>query len=378
VKRFLSNAVVVVICVIAAVATLKAYDYYLISTNPAPYPDIDADTPTMRTGVYYPYTGLHPQPNKRERGNEVMWDRTYGDTYDVRSGDAGFWIDRPLENWPPKAPGEVRILLVGGSAAQGWGARTNEDMFYKLLPQKLSRPGCKVEVINLAMSAWIIYQNFIALNKWGHALDPDAIISFSGHNEYVVPAQTRSDSYPGADQSAAIQYVTSYAYSPPWLKTLAEYFPGIVRRTPFGDLVRLLYFDKYKAQWKARYQKVPDSAPLAEVVEKISIPMYVHSLDSMARDFPGIPIFAVFQPLRGVADVYNRMITEIPKRVTSKQIHFLDLAHDWERNNLYPGSFVDPVHLSNEGHKIVADRLAAFLEPWVKDRCSAQASTPPR
>src|SRR5260370_21830532 len=350
-KRFLSNSLVVLISLTAALATLKAYDYYLISSIAAPYPDIDVDAPTLRTGEFYPYTGLHPQAHKRERGNEVVWDRTYGDGYDMRSGDYGFWIDHPLENWPPKAADEIRIILVGGSAAQGWGARTNEEMFYKLLLQKLSRPGCKVEVINLAMSAWIIYQNFIALNIWGHALNPDAILVFAGHNEFVVPIHPRSDSYAGSEAAAAIQHVTSYAYSPRWLKTLAEYFPGIVRRTPFGDLARLLYFNEYKARWQAAHQKVPDNAPQSEVVEKISIPMYVHSLESMARDFPGIPIFAVFQPLRGIPDTYNTMIAEIPKRISGTQIRFLDLAHDWESNNLYPGSFVDAVHLSNEWRK---------------------------
>jgi hypothetical protein len=36
VKRFLSGTLVVLICLAAALVTLKAYDYYLISTLPAP------------------------------------------------------------------------------------------------------------------------------------------------------------------------------------------------------------------------------------------------------------------------------------------------------------------------------------------------------
>ena len=57
------------------------------------------------------------------------------------------------------------------------------------LTQELQERGqnCKVTVVNLAMGASHIYQNFIALNKWAHPLQPDAIISFSGHNEIAIP-----------------------------------------------------------------------------------------------------------------------------------------------------------------------------------------------
>jgi hypothetical protein len=40
VKRFLSGTLVVLICPTAALVTLKAYDYYLISTIPAPLTSI--------------------------------------------------------------------------------------------------------------------------------------------------------------------------------------------------------------------------------------------------------------------------------------------------------------------------------------------------
>ena len=119
--------------------------------------------------------------------------RDFYDDFDVVSGEYGFFIDFRLEAPPPKQDNEIRIVLTGGSAAQGWGGRTNADMFYRLLPTKLTQElqehgqNCKVTVVNLAMGSSHIYQNFIALNKWAHPLQPDAIISFSGHNEIAVP-----------------------------------------------------------------------------------------------------------------------------------------------------------------------------------------------
>jgi hypothetical protein len=382
----------VLVYMLAILGALKAYDYYLILTFPAAIPDEDADRPTMRTGELYPYTGIHMQPYMRERGAEVLWDKTYPDR-DVTSGEYGFWIDHALENWPAKEPNEIRIILTGGSAAQGWGGRTNADMFYKLLPAQLSKDtGCKVEVINLAMGASIIYQNFIALNKWGHALEPDAIISFSGNNEIAVPETTRSDDagfMSGFAAGAALQYVLRYSASPDWLKDLAQVFPGIVRRTRFGSLVRFLYLEKYITEWREAYvvnREAPHDGPisreeqkrlfektkpatLADVVKSIGVPLYIHSLESMARDFPDIPVFAVFQPLGARSAEYDFLRTEVSAR--TKGVTFYDMQAEWARKDFYPGSFVnsDSLHLSNVGHRLVADYLASYLLPFVQERC---------
>jgi hypothetical protein len=399
-RRTLAISLVVLVNVAAILAGLKAYDYYLISTYRAAVPDEDADHPTMRTMDYYPYTGAHVQAYKRERGSAVLWDHTYDD-YDVRSGEYGFFIDFPLEAPPAKAPNEIRIILTGGSTAQGWGARTNEEMFYKLVPDRLTMDlhnhglDCKVSVVNLAMGASIIYQNFIALNKWGHGLDPDAIISFSGHNELEVPWTTKNDDNGGSQIGAAAQYVFRYSASPQWLKTLAKYFPGIVRRTQFGSLVRYLYFNQYEKDWREGYivsrlaphavpiskeeqgeiyRKITSSMTVTDTVEKISIPMYVHSLESMSRDFPEIPVFAVFQPLRSMREDYrllkNRVVQAVSSRASSEHIKFYDLSAEWEKKGFYPGSLVDPVHLSNPGHVLVTDYLSQYLLPFVSDRCT--------
>src|SRR5580700_3948342 len=186
---------------------LKAFDSYLLSHRHPATADDDADQPTMRTLEYYPFTGGQIQAYKSERG-KLPWSKFYDD-FDVTSGEYGFFIDFRLEAPPPKADNEIRIVLTGGSSAQGWGGRTNADMFYKLLPvrltQRLQEQGgnCPVTLVNLAMGSSHIYQNFIALNKWAHSLQPDAIVSFSGNNELAVPSLTKSDadflgSEPGA------------------------------------------------------------------------------------------------------------------------------------------------------------------------------------
>jgi hypothetical protein len=108
---------------------LKLFDVYLQYHRHAAYADEDADEPTMRTMEYYPFTGGQIQAYKREQG-KLAWSDFYDD-FDVASGEYGFFIAFRLETPPPKEDNEIRIVLTGGSAAQGWGGRTNADMFYR-------------------------------------------------------------------------------------------------------------------------------------------------------------------------------------------------------------------------------------------------------
>ena len=71
---------------------------------------------------YYPFTGGHIQAFKTE--HKPLWTNYY-DNYDMTSGEYGFFIDFRLETPPPKQDNEIRIVLTGGSAAQGWGASSS-------------------------------------------------------------------------------------------------------------------------------------------------------------------------------------------------------------------------------------------------------------
>ena len=411
--HFLSIFISVSLTVGVLLLAVKILDVYLQSSSHAASPDDDADEPTMRTMEYYPFTGGQVQAFKTE--HKPLWSNYYDD-YDVTSGEYGFFVDFHLETPPPKQDNEIRIILTGGSAAQGWGGRSNADMFYELLPNRLDQElqdygrSCRVTVINLAMGSSHIYQNFIALNKWAHPLEPDAIVSFSGHNEIAVPWNSKGDGpYLLASVEGGFLHVLRYSESPRWLKKLAEYYPGLVKRTMLGSLIRLMYLSDYIDVWKANYflsRADPDFRPMPheelqrrfraqakaltmrDIVDSVSIPLYEHSLESISRDFPDTPIFAVFQPVRPYRlfrlEDYARMTTVIPQKINDEdhydKIKFLNLQKVWQEHDFFPGSLVDPVHLSNDGHRLVTGYLSDWLFPFVRDRCAqllaAKAASP--
>jgi hypothetical protein len=407
--NFLAILLSVTLTIGALLLCLKVFDVYLLSHRHAAVADEDADEPTMRTMEYYPFTGGQIQAYKRERG-KLAWSDFYDD-FDMVSGEYGFFIDFRLESPPPKQNNEIRIVLTGGSTAQGWGGRSNADMFYRLLPTKLNQEleehgqNCKATIVNLAMASSQIYQNFIALNKWAHPLRPDAIISFSGANDIAVPWTSKGD----ADQLASYQvggflHVPRYSASPRWLKIIAEFYPGIVRRTVLGSLIRFMYLRDFSDDWDAnyflsrtdpnygpmpreelqrRYKAALKSLTMDDIVDSVSIPLYEHSLESISRDFPGTPIFAVFQPLWHSQEEYTRMTNVIPIKVSEDHyddVKFLNLQRVWEEHNFFPGSLVDSAHLSNNGHVLVTKYLSDWLFPFAQDRCAqliaAKAANP--
>lgn len=92
--------------------------------------------------------------------------------------------DGPVE---PRKPGEVRIVLLGGSAAWGWGASANAFTVAGALERQLNEEseGQSYRVMSGAYLAWTSLQERIALMEFFDRFDPDLVISLSGFNDLV-------------------------------------------------------------------------------------------------------------------------------------------------------------------------------------------------
>jgi hypothetical protein len=290
VRRFLHRAIMISFVLISTsffIWLLQIYDARL-ARQTLGFPDLWLDKVTMRTFDFYPYTGHHIQANYHQVGPDVWNDQDF----DVKSGDHGFFVDFSIDDPPAKEPNEFRIVLIGGSAAQGWGGRTNDDMFYRGLEKRLNRrlaersENRKIRIVNLAMGGAITYQNFVALNLWGHKLAPDLIISFSGINELNVYIYNSSNMYSSGYPYGGLALVERFAESPAWMKYLAQHYPGIFRYSALAQAMRAWYIASRTDKWKQDYvSRFPREATIPAAAS-----FYAHALLSIQRDFPDVPL----------------------------------------------------------------------------------------
>ena len=87
----------------------------------------------------------------------------------------------------PRIPDEYRILVLGGSAAWGWGASANRHTITGALEEMLNEDssGVTYRVMNGAFLAWTSLQERITLMEFYERFDPDLVISFTGFNDII-------------------------------------------------------------------------------------------------------------------------------------------------------------------------------------------------
>ncbi|HEY5999016.1 MAG TPA: hypothetical protein VI078_06880 [bacterium] len=339
---------------------------------------------TIRTLELFPYDGFHVQANTRHRG-PMPWEPQNPDAdYDIRTGDKGYFIDFSLEDPPPKGPEEFRIVVVGGSGAQGWGATRNERTFAAVLERALNRTlaaqAVRVRVINLAMGGSSIYQNFVALNQWGHALEPDLILAYIGRNEFYVPLahEEGTDAFFGFTDLDAFSLAMRGDEYPPGMAWLVRLMPNTMRRTSIGLGIKLAWgWEHFRARAEQSYKAARGQRTdtIRQVVADNVIPRIVHSLRSIKRDFDGVPIVVAWQAARDEVKAgdaamgpgfYNVMYNRIEREV----VGFMN--ERWMFVNVHRLSASMPngpfgTHLDDAGHEAVGTFLAGRIGTVMPD-----------
>ncbi len=255
---------------------------------------------------------------------------------EFRLGSMGFAIDFDIRSPPKRQANEYRIILIGGSGAQGWGASSTASTMAKVLERLLNdrRDGRIYRVINLAMGSSLTYQNFIALNRWAHPLRPDLILSYSGVNDYVVPLihEEMRDAHYYFNELNSLAIAARASESPPQLSWLVWFLPNLMTKTTFGYGIKYALFPNYflrRAQESydrsyGRHYTDPN-----KFMDEVVTPSYIHAMQSIRRDFDGIPIFIVWQALHASEiklhlnhepslrkDFYDRMYQQVSAQLS--------------------------------------------------------------
>lgn len=368
--RMLSNKFFVMKClyfgltpVIIITLTLFLFEWYIKNSK-------HSNSFTMLGFELFPYTGWHVPSNQHVQD----------DGLDIQTGSMGFFTEFELEEPPSKAPGEFRIVLIGGSGAQGWGAQTNEFMLYRQLEELLNQRFAEkteitVNIINMAMGGSITYQNFIALNRWGHQLEPDLILSYSGRNDFYVPIHDQHllDSYYYFTSINTLVIAAQEKPCPPALRWFDKLFPNIMTKTNIGIALKFLfgydYLLKYAESQYRQHRELPDTSP-DQFLDEIVIPMYVDALKSIKRDFSGIPIMIAWQAISTHEiefseqllreNFYNDMFERSKAELTgymNDEWYFLNVHHMFD--DKYRPDIA--THPTNRGHTMISNVIAAHL-----------------
>jgi hypothetical protein len=388
--RVLQVALWITISIITIYAPLKVFDLMMASRSGN---NLAIDTHNGSIGIQthdlYPYEGWHMQPDFHHLG-EAPWESTAkpGQVFDIKTGDRGFFIDFRLNAPPKKAADEFRIVLIGGSGGQGWGATSNARMLYRQIPEFMNREGRykkKITLINLAMASQHTYQSFITLNRYGHELQPDLILCYCGRNDLVVPVhhEKNTDGFMLFSELNTLALATRPSVVPPILSAVHALFPNIMDKTNIGTGLKIALGYKYLKEYAlSHYKKVTNqnySNP-NETIDKLAIPMFVDAIKSIKRDFMGIPIVIAWQAIddserkrhyaAGLRDgfyeeAFQRVIREVNGYMNNSW-YFVDVNSS-VRGRTY-GIFA--VLLDDNGHRVVSKIIAEKIREFnVVDHC---------
>jgi hypothetical protein len=262
-------------------------------------------------------------------------------------------------------------------------------MFYQRLQARLNETmsphtGLNYTVINLAMAGSISYQNFVALNIWGHALAPDAIISYAGGNDLFVPIMTGSDAWLTYNAIAArdeLVHVEPGRLS----RFLNNQLPAIAAYTGVKGylegaqpMLRRQYLQKDRYN-SARGFKGKDA------VFEVALPTYTHALQSIKRDFQGMPMLVMFQAIdwRQAFPYLEAEYAEFTRRAEARlggymneRWVFLNLHDHWNEHQLWDEAILSyGLHLPSHLQELVARLVVEKTPQWFWQRNSQPAET---
>ena len=125
------------------------------------------------TSIWHPYRTYANPPNVENRVESLSTDR-WGFTYNRTPKDYSI----------PKPPGVKRIILLGGSAAEGHGASSNSTTIAAELEELLeANHMMQFEVINAGVGGYASISELIYLIVDLMRFEPDYVITFDGFND---------------------------------------------------------------------------------------------------------------------------------------------------------------------------------------------------
>lgn len=246
-----------------------------------------------------------------------------------------------------------RIVILGGSAAFGSGARNDQETIGALLSGHL-----QAEVLNAGMIGYGSSQEFAYLLTELLELKPDLVITFDGWNDF-----RRTSEIPDPKDVALLSSVNGFEQLEQQLELLSELrSPSLLSRVSHSYLILFpRIVDRLKA---SRLGKMWGVAPMPDQPAERSIltaaDVYAHNMAKISRTAIsyGYRFLPVLQPATHHVDQYRTFRERARTRLSEQQIAHLDLTG---ADGLTPDMFLDGVHLNVAGNAVIARHLAEAI-----------------
>ena len=264
-----------------------------------------------------------------------------------------------------KPPATFRILNLGDSVVMGWGVR-EESTYGKQLESMLNEDGSgdlRYEVINAGVPGWNLENAFAYLQAEGLKYEPDLILlGLTLSNDIKGRSALLADNQP-----ALIKWLRSSTYFWPFLTVQFRWMEARAQDRDRIDVIDPPTDpDKY-------FNQDPESEQWNEFWNQVSV------INQLAGE-RDIPVVLIIFPLefQVIDESYSTLPQELlTARTAEERIPAVDLLPVFRQACLEkPGEscqledrylFADVwMHPSDEGHKLIADELEAFLTQMIQ------------
>lgn len=288
-----------------------------------------------------PFVGFAPKPGPLASG---------------RINSLQFRYSRELEF--PKPPCVCRVFFIGGSTAYGSGASSNETTIGGYLEDLLNRQGRasgkRFEVVTAAACAWTTTHERILIENRLVELEPDLVVSLSGHN----------DAYWGAEDRNV-----------EWFRAFQDEY--------YYTLAHSLLACNFDEHLPAEDPSTGTRVGVAEGVERLrrNVFLAATALDAVGSDY----VFA----LQPVLAMTKKQLTDREAKIASahdqaglvlrmdefrkalrqtefRRFHFADLTSALDSTE--GDYFLDGCHFGDKGNDLIARALAQVLIPILDAR----------
>lgn len=299
---------------------------------------------------------IHPQEILQPNARRIYYYRPCQRTFTIDkpfvTNSMGFRSEREI---PGRKDGEFRVLSLGDSIAVGLGVSVKET-YASQLETLLARHLDQVRVINAGVSSYSTWQEVDLLKEKGLIVQPDIVLlQYFWNDLYVKPAKViplaRSKS--GVQRDSVKKYVRLLKSSR-ILSLLWEHLSILKNkiRPSFDWTHRAMIFNGLKSSYLERAY--------------ISVNTSLEELKALADTFRFEPILIIFpgpEQVQG-SDAPTHMQERIEAMVRKVGIRSLNLLpamqHGYaDKPNLYIPW--DNVHLTPQGHKVVAKAIERYL-----------------